>query len=381
MMQSVLILAFSEINRDPRVIRQIQYFRSRNYKIFLTGLDYKGDEKFFPLIKNKSPHRRMWKLAIMLLKLNDARILDFIYHSSFEELNSEGPYDIIFANDAETWPLASLLKDQMPKSKLIFDAHEYYPEQLNDRKVWTYLHGGFAAYICKRYIPKADAFITVCDGLAKGYRQLYGVESRIMLNTPIFEEDLRPSPIGKTIDLVHHGIANRSRKIEKMIELMDYLDERFTLSLILIPVEKNYFNQLIEQAKGKRIKFIEPVPTEKIASYINQFDIGIFILEEVNYNYKFALPNKFFEFIQARLAIAIGPSIEMKKIVEDKKLGIVCDTFVARDMAAQLNTLTNEDIMTFKENASSAAKVYNSAYNEVILDDLLDKLKPALENG
>ena len=48
----------------------------------------------------------------------------------------------------------------------------------------------------------------------------------------------------------------------------------------------------------------------------NDYDVGLYLLPPTNFNQRYALPNKFFEFIQGRLAIAIGPSPEMAKLVE-----------------------------------------------------------------
>jgi hypothetical protein len=60
----------------------------------------------------------------------------------------------------------------------------------------------------------------------------------------------------------------------------------------------------------------------------------------MTFNLKYILPNKFFEFIQARLAVAIGPSVEMKRLVKEWDCGIVAANFEAKSMAAEINRLT-----------------------------------------
>ena len=74
----------------------------------------------------------------------------------------------------------------------------------------------------------------------------------------------------------------------------------------------------------------------------------------------YALPNKFFEFIQARLAIAIGPSPEMARLVKQYNLGIVSQDFTPKSMAESLNSLTKEQIRQYKENANQTAKILNA---------------------
>jgi hypothetical protein len=87
------------------------------------------------------------------------------------------------------------------------------------------------------------------------------------------------------------------------------------------------------------------------------YEIGMFLLEPTNFNYLHALPNKFFEFIQARLAIAIGPSPEMARLVKEHDLGVVAQDFKPQSLANALRVLTPEKVAQFKQNAHRAADV------------------------
>ena len=68
-----------------------------------------------------------------------------------------------------------------------------------------------------------------------------------------------------------------------------------------------------------------------------------------------ALPNKFFEFIQARLALAIWPSPEMARLVKAHDLGVVSEGFTIEAVARRLNALKTDDILRYKQNAQKAA--------------------------
>lgn len=375
MKKQVLILANSVLNSDPRVLRQISFFQKKGFDITLCGQGYDGELPFFPLAKPKSLFSRGKKLFLMLGRLSKLRVHDFLKHSSFQELSRVEPtFDLILGNDLETWPIAINLKKAQPKAKVIFDAHEQYTKEFSDRFVWNWFHREYMKFVSKEYIPKADKFITVCEGIARDYEQEYGIKPLLVLNSPEYEPGLSPSPMGETIELIHHGIANRSRKIEKMIRLMDYLDAKFTLKLMLVPSDLTYLIELKDLAKGKAVEFLAPVPTKEISKFINQFDIGLFLLEPVNFNYEHALPNKFFEFIQARLGIAIGPSPEMKSIVDKEGNGIVSETFEEKKLAEKLNGLDRPQIQKMKENSDAIARKYSNEQNEVVLDEILNSL-------
>ena len=91
----------------------------------------------------------------------------------------------------------------------------------------------------------------------------------------------------------------------------------------------------------------------------SNYDIGFFYNEPLTFNLRHSLPNKFFEFIQARLAVAIGPSPDMAFIVNQYGCGIVASSFTVESMADSMNQLTSDHIDVMKKNADKAAKLLN----------------------
>src|SRR5690606_4775564 len=139
------------------------------------------------------------------------------------------------------------------------------------------------------------------------------------------------------------------RNLELMFDIIDLLDERFVLNLILIPTVTEYFSKLVARAKNNdRIIIHNPVPTAEIPTFINQFDLGIFIRPPSNFNYRHALPNKLFAFIQGRLGVVIGPSVEMSPYVSQYGLGVVASDFSAENIAVVLNSLNKDQVKAFK---------------------------------
>ena len=160
--------------------------------------------------------------------------------------------------------------------------------------------------------------------------------------------------------------------------MMDYLDDRFSLDLYLVTSgNERYLEWLKAKAKSnKKIRFLSPMQPQEIPTTINRYDIGVFILPPTSFNHHFALPNKFFEFIQARLAIAIGPSPEMAKIISRHKNGIVADSFKARTMATILNQLSAEDIDKFKYHSDTIAWEMSSEKNKEKILKMIVELLP-----
>jgi hypothetical protein len=163
-----------------------------------------------------------------------------------------------------------------------------------------------------------------------------------------------------------------------MIEMMDYVDERFTLDLML--TTPSAYRDFLQAEAGKRpnIAWKEPVRIQEICRAINNYDLGLYILPPSTMNTKLSLPNKFFEFIQARLGVAVGPSPEMAALAREHELGVVADDFTPRAMAKRLNALTAEDIARFKRNADRLAPRFSSEAAEKTIQDMVGKLlRPA----
>jgi hypothetical protein len=228
--------------------------------------------------------------------------------------------------------------------------------------------------------------MTVGKGLANEYETHFDKKPLIITNAPHYSSSTQPSPVlPDKIRLVHHGIANPSRRLELMKEMMQQLDKRFTLDLFLMTSEyasgktRSYIEQLKNEFEADpRIKIHPAVPSNQIVSTLNTYDIGVFLLPPVNFNYANTLPNKFFEFVQARLGVAIGPTPEMAELIHQYDIGVVSEDFNPISLSKKLNNLSTEAIKAFKENASKAAKDLCAEKNQEIFIEMVRSLPPSL---
>lgn len=262
--------------------------------------------------------------------------------------------------------------------RVLFDAREYYPRHYEDVWWWRLLHAPFNRALCRDYLPRADHVVTVCRGLADEYERELGVHCSLLPSLPA-PVACEPRPVDRDhIRLVHHGLASRSRQLERMIEMMDYLPTRFTLDLLLMSSDERYLAKLRALcATRPRVRLLPPVPFADLIPATNAYDIGVFLLPPANFNLRFALPNKFFEFVQARLMVAVGPSPEMARLVREHDLGVVAEDFAPATLAAALARLSAEDIARFKQQSHRAAAVLNSDQTDAIVRSLAVGKAPA----
>lgn len=382
-MKRILVISFSPLHRDPRVYRQLKLLCNR-YSLTAVGLTdpcLDGVEWWPILAKKKSLLEKL--VSVFLLKSHMYRR----YYASTSEvlcLNAEWSYrecpkfDLVIANDIDALPVAIDIASNAP---VFYDAHEYAPKEW-DNRLWKFYFSRYRHWQCKTYLTQAACMSTVCQGLADSYSQEYGVSPFLTYNTPTFRE-LQPSHIQKQkIRLVHHGGAHWERGIGELVGMMEFLDERFTLDFFLVagsPNTKSYVNELKEQAVqyGDRICFNDPAPMQKLPEVINKYDIGVYLLPPSSFNNSMALPNKFFEFVQGRLAIATGPSPEMAKLTRQWEMGVISENFSAESLAHKLNALSPEDIWRMKQNTHRAA--HELCY-EVSAKEFMDHVTGLLSN-
>ncbi len=372
----IAIISFSNLKNDPRVKRQIKHL-SKSYQVLAIGWANPEIEH----VDFIDISYRLNKLhLIFTMLLTTIGLYEFAYWKQDQlkiaknklKKSSFNDIKLIIANDIDSVPLAKSIASE--STKIIFDAHEYSPLEHNDSLIWRIVFKRYKTYLIRKYAPISDLMLTVCDGISKEYHKVFGLNALVITNASNYYK-IEPISTEKKIKLIHHGLALPTRKIENMIKMMDYVDDRFELYLMLVDNNKSYYEKLKKLAfNRKNVFFIPSVPTDEIVLFSSKFDIGLYILEPTNFNNANALPNKFFEFIQSRLAIAIGPSPEMAKIIQQEKNGVVSNDFSPELLAEKLNKLSNEEIDCMKEKSNQLALTLNADENMKILQAEIERL-------
>ncbi|WP_186510750.1 glycosyltransferase [Caenimonas sedimenti] len=372
----VLVVSFSPLHRDPRVQRQLAALQG-GFQLTTAGFTppHPEAEGHVPL---RRPAANVLHQAMQALRLKRGQFEAYYWGSAHirHALRAlEGPrYDLILANDLLSLPLGLRLARQSG-CKLLLDAHEYEPGQHEDSWYFNTFFRDFWVHVAREYLPQADRMLTVSDGIAQQYASRFGVMPEVMTNAAPHAL-VAPGPVDpQRIRMVHHGSSSPSRKLEAMLDLMRGLDRRFSLDLMLMPDNARYLRRLKRLAAGlPNVRFRDPVPLADIVPALSGYDIGLYLLAPDTFNCRMALPNKLFEFVQARLAIAIWPSPEMARIVQRHDLGLVGSDFSVGGLAAQLNAITADELRAFKRNADRAAPELSADRNQQRLRAIVEEL-------
>jgi len=366
--KKVLVMSLTDPSKDPRPRRIVELCVLMGLAVDVLGLPFKDKECPFPKIQRHfelSPLgtgvqnkllRRIWALCATVSPVETLRcVFDswrFNFNGWSKKLSDES-FDLIIIEDLQLLPLTFQIKNG---AKLIFDAREYYPRQ-NEGKAWfSLVEKPRRLQLCRKYMSKCDSVVTVSEGLRDAFKKNFGISSVLYRSTPSYADMSVKLTDKGNIKMVYHGVANRNRQIEKLIEVVGLLDGRFSLDFFLVGND-GYQSELKKLASSDpRIRFMKPVVFREIIPTIGKYDIGLFYCEPSTFNLKHCLPNKFFEYIQARIMVAIGPSPDMAQLVKKYGCGVVSEAFSVESMAEALNGLSVEDIDRAKQCCDAAAK-------------------------
>jgi hypothetical protein len=380
--KSICIISFSLISRDARVLRQIKYL-SPHYDLSVIGYGVPEKEwaaqraiRWYPMdapgsSSSESFFSRIWGRLLNGLILSLGRCHPSFYerwywskwqHRQALEFAVQNHCGALLANDWEALPVAAEVAKRKG-AKLTFDSHEYAPLELEDRRSWRFFFQPAIVYFIRKYSRQIDASVTVARSISEHYQQEFGFEPVVLLNAP--ESISLPE---RTVDfnhvrLVHHGGAIRGRKLESMIRALASSHLRFRLHFILVDADPAYLDDLkglAEKLAPGRIIFEDPVRPEKIVERISEYEIGFYLLAPTNFNNRMALPNKFFDYIGAGLAVCIGPSPAMAEMVHRYGLGWVALSFEPRQVAETLNRITMDQILSARLASRETAKKINA---------------------
>lgn len=359
----LLILAFSPLRSDARVLRQIRLLCAR-YAVTTVGygpapqgedIDLVGHHRIPDEIVAWHKDRRLLLLRRYQTAYDTAPVIRHL-----RQVLATGSWDVVLANDVETVPLALSLD----AGGVHADLHEYAPRQNEESWRWRWFVAPFQRWLVRTQVSRADSVTTVGPELAREYAREFGIEAVVVVNAAPYAERL-PQPVHDPLRLVHSGLARRNRSLEVMLDAVRQTMRPVTLDLYLMPNDPAYLAELRDRvADLPQIRFHDPVPPEDLGDRLSECDMGVFVLPPLTFNYRFTLPNKLFDFVQARLGVLVGPSPEMAALVREHDLGLILDDFGTESLARALDKLTDDQVVAFKA-ASHAVASQLSAQRQV----------------
>jgi len=354
---AVLILTYTTFSSEPRALKQARYLKGL-HDVTTAGYGTAPFADVGHVELAASPAQR-WGTPGRLLHL---AVLGVRLHRLITRLSArdrevhtklgDRTWDVVIAHDL--WSLEAAL-GLHPRLGVVLDLHEYAPAEATHSRIWRLVMKPYVEWLLREKMPLAVHVVTVGEGIAERYSAEYNQSSTVVTNATPFH-DIAAGPAGDPLRLVHSGVAAPERCLDRTILAVVNTSANVTLDLYLVDIGTGELERLRAIAGGHpRVRFQEPVPYDNLVETLSAYDIGVSVFPPVTFNLEWCLPNKFFDFIQARLAVIVGPSPEMARIVRDKELGLVLEDFESATLAHALETISAAQVVVWKESASARA--------------------------
>jgi glycosyltransferase involved in cell wall biosynthesis len=246
---------------------------------------------------------------------------------------------MLVSNDLDTLPAVYLVA-RIRGIPLVYDSHEFFtelPEMVGRpivRRVWSWFE--------QTLLPRIRHGYTVCQSISDAYHEKYGIRLAVVRNLPVASTRNAPGmdTEGPQRDLIiYQGAVNMGRGLESMIHALVYLEKyRFqlfgegTISRDLVRLRDSL-------SLGARVEFMGRIPFEELRWHTRQAALGISLEEDIGLNYRYALPNKLFDYIQAQIPVLVSDLPEMSRIVREYEIGQVVRSREPEQLARQMEEM------------------------------------------
>lgn len=395
------IVSMSPIADDPRVRRQGDALHAASWEVHAFGQPSHSSPRpawrIEPLTPGASAARppalsaipRDWRSAVvrglrlsaaileqiaspdvaykarLLTVYADPRQAERVYWSSNRNfaalyaLASTCRADLWLGNDWTSLPIVARLAAEQGVP-YVYDTHEFAAEEFDERRLWRYVQRPVRVETERTFIRNAAVVSTVSDGIAERLRVLHDLPDKPLTirSTPVYQA-MPFRPTGERIRVLYHGAVWEHRGLEACIRSVASWRPEFDFT-IRGPISEAYraiLESEIDTAGVRgRVHIVPPVAMTDLVREASVFDVGLFALPGHSQHNEYALPNKFFEYTMAGLALCVSDLPEMARLIEKYDQGVLMTSVEPAAIAEAINSLDAARIDSFKRQSQTAAR-------------------------
>jgi len=266
-------------------------------------------------------------------------------------------------------PVGVLLK-WLTGCRLVYDAHELETETIGT----TAKRKRIAVRLEKFCMRWVDLLIVVSPGIEAWYRGLYGanIPAVTALNTPRYQNTRASRRLAEALGLsdgakiiLYQGMLATSRGIEPLLTAAPAL-KAAGYELVFMG-DGPLVEKIREQSKQGSCHWYPAVNPDSLLEYTASAHVGVHPIQGDCLNHQLCLPNKMFEYLMAGLPVLVSNLPEMRRVLEDQKVGVCLDNWTARDILSALQKLQRMRNGDFELRIDQFTKIYNWQRQEIAM--------------
>ena len=404
------LISFSAATDEPRLVRKIETLLQAGWRVVICGYEGRSPmpaEWNFVSLANQSAigrwtgHRMEWqrRIGTHLARLDPPSAAlkglasHLVYsglpnwhrdHQEILRIAAENPDlkpDLVIAHNHYTCPPAWDLSQRYGAPFLI-DSQEYMLGALLDSPQWVREQRPFIKAVQDYYFARADQVFTVSQGIADKItaEQRLKRPVKVMRSMPLYARHLF-RPVSGPRTLLYHGLIDPARDLDIAVRAAAVWTSDTRL-VIRGPSEGDTAENLkalaVELGVTHKVTLEPAVPFVEMLTRANEADIGYFVYRDGSPQRRFVLPNKFFEYQMAGLGVMISDLPEMAALTRQYDTGVIVSDLTPEAIARAVDSLTDDQINTYKANALKAAETLCWEQEQAVLIETIDEVcRPA----
>jgi starch synthase len=373
---------YEELCHDSRVLRTARELKACGHNMTIVLFDSDGLEKSFDMdgihirsvrtvlkiLPNRINPRLKKKSQFLVFRALRHMLKPVIYPLSWYKLMktlAQEHYDVYWANDFETLPEAARLK-HFTGSLTVYDSHEYWSGRMDVRGRW-YFPLRLWSRLYEKYLikHKVDIVVSVNHEILSMLAHK-NVPSLCLYNIPS-KHDIQPFTgyfhklYGLSEEkrvLIFQGGLQKGRGIEFILASAQLFPPQWVVIFMGSgPLELMIHNMSGGVSKG-HIFLHKPVPSQELLNYTAASDLGLCTIESFCLSYQFALPNKFWEYIQAGIPVVSTRLPSMSAIHQRFSIGEEFDEGNTESFIKVIHQIFN-NYESYKESITQAQKEFD----------------------
>jgi len=359
----IVISVVSDVATDQRVLRTARTLRDRGFRVTIVGREL-----------NESLPIHIDEVRIVRFKLfiNNGPLFYASFNIRLFIFLLFCKCDILLANDLDTL-FANSIASRLRSKVLIYDSHEYFtgvPEIQNRilvKKAWEWIE-----LAC---IKVPSVMYTVNRSIAQLYSNKYNINVQVIRNVPDVPKGVQPLtgdekmqkrkelglPIDKNVLVIQGAGINIDRGAEEALLSLKYLEGSVLMVIGGGDVMDSLLKIQAEYNLQDKVLFFDKMPYSSLLEFTSAADIGLTLDKDTNINYKYSLPNKLFDYINAGIPVLSSNLIEIKQIIDKYDIGMITDSHEPNKIANTINKmlLSPNRVKNWPNNLKKAAQELN----------------------
>lgn len=336
MSEKIICTVTNDLIYDQRMQRICTSLQKNNFEVELVGRILPDSKEIIQQTFQQKRLKCFFNKGFLFYAEFNIRLLFFLLFTKF---------DIVCGCDLDTLP-AALLAAKIKRKKVVYDAHEYFPESPEligkpfKQSVWKFLE--------KMFVSKTDAIYTVTDSIAQIFNKKYKVDCKLIRNVPLRNNSTSdmlqpvPNPIQDSTFLLYQGAVNLGRGLNEMLLAMLKIENiKFYIAGDGDEME-NIRYKIKELKLGNKVKLLGKKTPEELKQITQQAYIGINLLENRGLSYYYSLGNKTFDYIHAAVPQVVIGFPEYIELNNKYNIGVVVEDLSVLNVYAAIQKLLED---------------------------------------